>query len=81
MRAPDELTADELASLRILWSVYPNAVFSRRERDLGWIEKLAEEGYVEATDHSDGVAYRLAPVHAAGMARIAAAVEEEAGRN
>lgn len=81
MRAPDELTPDELASLRILWAVYPDAIFSRRERDLGWIEKLVEEGFVEATDHSDGVAYRLAPEHAAGLARVTGEIAEEASRN
>ena len=81
MRAPDELTADEVASLRILWSINPDAIFSRRERDLGWIEKLVEEGYVEATDQPDGVAYRLAPVHAAGLARVISENAEEASRN
>ncbi len=81
MRAPDDLTADELASLRVLWAVYPDAILSRRERDLGWIEKLVDEGYVEATDHPDGVAYRLAAEHAAGLARVAAAVAEEADLN
>ena len=89
MRAPDELTADEVASLRILWSIYPDAIFWRRERDLGWIEKLVEAGYVEATDHPDGVADRLAPVyadrlapvHAAGLARVISENAEEASRN
>ena len=81
MRSPTELSLDELATLRTLWRVYPDEILTRHDRDHRWIVPLIEDGYVESMSYAEGVGYRLAPVHAAGLARVVAENAEEASRN
>jgi hypothetical protein len=81
MRHPSELTPDELATLRTLWHLYPDEALVRHDSDHRWLEPLVEDGYIETTTYDMGVGYRLAPIHAAGLARVVGENAETAARN
>jgi hypothetical protein len=82
MRHPADLSPDELATLLELWHVYPDGVLSRHDRDHTKHDALVADGYIERAESEDvGIAYRLAPVHAAGLAKITKRIAEDAARN
>ncbi len=82
MRSPDQLTPDELASLRMLWSIWPDEILMRRDRDHGQLDDLVRDDFVVRTDYGElGIGYRIAPVHAAGLARVTAEISGGASRN
>jgi hypothetical protein len=49
MRRPDELTPNELATLRELWDAYPDVILSRHDRDHTKHDPLVDDGYVTRT--------------------------------
>lgn len=81
MRDPDQLTPDELATMNLLWALWPDEVLMLPERDHRKLDDLVSDGYVERTEYEQGIGYRLAPEHAAGLARVAAANAEQAEMN
>jgi hypothetical protein len=82
VRAPERLSPDELASLKILWEVYPDEVVMRPDRDHSKLDDLVRSGYVERIDRGEiGTGYRLAAVHAADLARLVAQNAEQAEKN
>jgi hypothetical protein len=78
MRSPKELTPAELASLRLLWAVYPDEILMRRERERRWIVPLVAAGLIEATEYEQGIAYRLSAAAATRLARVVDANGEAA---
>jgi hypothetical protein len=82
MRAPDDLSPDKLATVRILWSIWPDEILMNEGRDHGKLDDLVRNGYVERIDRGEiGTGYRLAAVHAAGLARVAAQNADQADMN
>jgi hypothetical protein len=85
-RRPNQLTPDELATLRMLWDVFPDELLMRRDRNHAALAGLIEDGYVTRTEYEVGlgevgVGYRLAARHAAGLAKVTRANAEMADRN
>jgi hypothetical protein len=80
-RAPEQLTPDELMSLNQLWRLYPDEVLMHHDRDHRPLDGLVEDGYVERTRYPEGMGYRLAAVHAAGLARLKAETARAASLN
>jgi hypothetical protein len=81
MRSPHELLPDELATLRSLWHLYPDSALIYHGKNHSKLDGLAQDGYIERFPTDLGVIYRLAPEHAAALARVVRANAEQADRN
>jgi hypothetical protein len=69
-RRPNQLLADELATLRTLWHLYPDGALMNHDRNHARLADLIDDGYIEATESDLGVIYRLAPEKAEGLAQV-----------
>ena len=81
MRAPQELSRDELATLKLLWALWPHEALLRPESDHRWVAPLVEDGYVEATRYDAGTGYRISKETAAGLTRMADRLAAQAASN
>jgi hypothetical protein len=81
MRAPDDLTSDELATLARLWAVYPGAVLESPDKDPNRHDPLVDDGYIERIEIEEGVAYRLSYEHAQSLAQVVAELQAMAEMN
>jgi hypothetical protein len=81
MRTPDELTPDELATLRDLYQVYPGEILMRHERDHAWFDGLVDGGYLERTEYDAGISYRMAPQHAEDVTKVVQSLGAKAAMN
>jgi hypothetical protein len=80
-RRPNQLMPDALATLRVLWHLYPDAALMKAGRNHAKLAGLVEDGYIEATECDAGCIYRLAPDRAAGLARVVRSNALQADRN